>query len=105
MEYFTVYADEIEGRLDSFYYKKEYTDLKNVLRTCPFILEKIDNLLVELYRYPTFYGINFRKEGVPVIKVVNITKEGILKPLSSGEYDFIEEEVSRQFFRTILQKE
>lgn len=105
MECFTVYADEIVGRLDPFYYKEEFYDLKNALKNCPYILERIEDLLVELYRYPTFYGINFRKEGVPVIKVVNITKEGILKPLSTGEYDFIEEEVSRQFLRTILQKD
>ncbi len=98
------YRGDIERRLDPLYYTSEFHNLKEILHRSRYKLEKLDNLLVELYRYPTFYNIKYKKRGVPVIKVKNINEEGILKPLSTEEYDFIDGNISNDFPRTILKK-
>jgi len=104
MKCFTFLADEIESRFDPSFYTFEYVRLNKILKNCKYKLEHLGNLLNEIYRYPTFYNIDFKKEGVPCIKTINITKNGLLKDLESGEYDYIDNKVSKRFPRTILQE-
>jgi restriction endonuclease S subunit len=105
MQSFVVWNNEIEGRIDPLFYTNEFKQLEDTLKKCPHPLVNLEHLLIELYRYPTFYDIPFKKEGIPVVKVTNISKEGILKPLSAEEYDFIDEDINKKFHRTILQEE
>lgn len=93
---------ELEGRLDVFFYNYEFRVLKKKLAKSSNTLMPLGNLVCELYRYPTFYDIDYKKEGVRVLKIVNISKEGILLDHNSEKYDFIEPEISQKFPRTIL---
>jgi len=53
----------------------------------------------EIYRYPTFYGFEYQDAGVPVIKIGNITLDGMVDD-DLGNYDFITKEVNDRFPRT-----
>jgi len=104
MECFVIYANDIKGRLDPLYYTSQFVELNKILNKGKYKLVKLGSLLKELYRYPTFYNIEFKKTGIICIKTTNITKEGILKPFNSEEYDFIDFAVNSRFPRTILEE-
>lgn len=104
MEVFTTEFKDIEGRLDPLYYSSVFDFYKRHLKKCNYELVELDSLLKELYRYPTFYGITFKKQGVPVLKISNINDSGFLEPLNNKNFDFIDGVVSNKFPRTILKE-
>ena len=53
----------------------------------------------EIYRYPTFYGFEYQKSGVPVLKIGNITLDGMVDD-NLDSYDFITNEIHSRFPRT-----
>jgi type I restriction enzyme S subunit len=57
--------------------------------------------LTELYRYPTFYGIDYKTEGIPVLKIENITKDGFI---DDSSISYIDEETSNKYPKTILKE-
>lgn len=56
----------------------------------------------EIYRYPTFYGFKYVKDGAPVIKIGNILKNGMVDSDLSN-YDFIPENVNIRYPRTRIE--
>ena len=65
-------------------------------------IAELGTLCVTMYRYPTFYGIEYVDDGVPVARIGNITDHGILDP-DLSHYVFIPQEVNIKFPRTILE--
>lgn len=55
----------------------------------------------EIYRYPTFYGFEYQDAGIPVLKIGNITLDGMVDD-NLDNYDFITEEIHERFPRTHL---
>ena len=56
----------------------------------------------EIYRYPTFYGLEYIDSGTPVARIGNILPNGILDP-DLNSYVFIDQKVSNKYPRTILE--
>lgn len=63
--------------------------------------EALDDVCSEIYRYPTFYGFEYVPEGVPVLKISNMTSDGIF-PDDLSSYDKIPDEINIKFPRTIV---
>jgi type I restriction enzyme S subunit len=63
------------------------------------ILEKVCD---EIYRYPTFYGFQYKPKGVPVMRIGNIQDDGTVNE-NLSDYVFIDEQISSRFPRTILE--
>lgn len=63
---------------------------------------KLENDLIDvIYRYPSFYNIEYLDSGVPVLKVENVSKDGYLdRGLNSIKC--ITQETSERFPKTIL---
>ena len=59
-------------------------------------------LAKDIYRYPTFYGMEHLLQGVPVIRGEHINDDGTISHNWSN-YWFITRELSQQFPRTILE--
>ena len=57
----------------------------------------------ELYRYPSFYGMEHRAEGVPVIRGEHINQQGEISTDWSN-YWFVSPEISLNFPRTVLKQ-
>lgn len=64
----------------------------------------MDEILQTMYRYPTFYGIEYQQSGIPLIKIGNILKNGKLSEELTN-YDFITDEINEKFPKTILDYE
>jgi type I restriction enzyme S subunit len=62
---------------------------------------KFNGLIESMYRYPSFYGIEYQNEGIPVIKISNISEYGEL-PGNKNEYDKITQEVNARYPKTIV---
>lgn len=54
-------------------------------------------------RYPTFYGIEYVKVGLPVLKISDMTPDGKL-PTDKSLYDCITDEVNARFPNTVVQE-
>lgn len=63
---------------------------------------KLADVIEEIYRYPTFYGIEYKTEGIPVIKGENISKDGLIDEVQ--DFDYIDEETNSKFHKTQLLK-
>ncbi|MCR4434094.1 MAG: restriction endonuclease subunit S [Caldiserica bacterium] len=92
---------ELEGarRIDAEYYKPEYLNLISKLKNQK--SKPLNGFLKLLYRYPTFYNLEYYKEGVLVLKGEDITKEGFIQNQSQ---DFISIEDAKRFSKTILKE-
>ena len=66
-----------------------------------FPLEQI--VKIPPYRYPTFYGFKYVKEGVPVLKISNMTAEAKF-PIDKNLYDHITKEVNAEYPKTIVEE-
>jgi len=62
---------------------------------------RFKNLFQDIYRYPTYYNIDYVPEGVPEVRGEALTVEGFIKTLDDERY--IAPETSAQFPRTQLQ--
>jgi len=63
---------------------------------------QLDEALTVLYRYPTFYGTAYVRDGVPVAKIGNILPNHELDR-NLTQYDRVPREFSARFPRTILE--
>jgi restriction endonuclease S subunit len=99
--YSIVKLSELEGakRIDAEYYKLEYLNLISKLKTQK--SKPLNDFLKLLFRYPTFYNLEYYKEGVLVLKGEDITNEGFIQNQSQ---DFISIEDAKRFPKTILKK-
>ena len=55
----------------------------------------------EIYRYPTYYDIEYIDEGIPEIRGELITSDGNIN-LNREKWRFISEKTSSKFSRTVL---
>lgn len=58
----------------------------------------------EIYRYPTYYNINYVNDGVPEVRGELLKEDGILEK-DRSKYRFISGQTSNRFARTILKKD
>ncbi len=99
MECFAVYKNEIEGRLDPFYYRPEFRGLEKKIKECKWGFVKFEDIIVEISggATPKIDG-NFytnEKEGIPFLRVQNITEEGI----KLEDVKFIKKEVHEKILK------
>jgi type I restriction enzyme S subunit len=93
-------VDELTKRLLQSVFLEMFGDpVKNPNR---WEISTLENVCSELYRYPTFYGFEYSKTGVPVVRINNICPDGMLDPNVSN-YVFIEPKLNENFPRTILE--
>lgn len=97
-----VYATDIKGRLDPFFYDAKVLGVKNRL-TKKYGQHKLGEVIDDIYRYPTFYGFSFDKQGVPVIKGENVSDEGIIN--KEQDFDCVSIEIHEKYPRTALEKD
>jgi len=92
-----VNSDEIEGRIDPLYYKPEFIELKNQLRSVNSVLfgSLID--IITKGETPLWRGDPYEKEGIPFLKVQNISINGI-----KGKLTYISEYVHKRMKRSQL---
>ena len=100
VEYSIVNVSEFEGelRIDAEYYEPFW--IENLVKP---IKGKFWKTLVYflkiLYRYPSFYNINYQKDGVLVLKGEDIPTIGFIENKSAN---YIDTETSKKFHKTIL---
>jgi len=99
--YSIIQKSQLEGalRLDAEYYQPEYLNLISKIKGQKSKLLK--DFLKLLYRYPTFYNLQYHKEGVLILKGEDILPEGFIQNQSQ---DYISEEDTRRFPKTILKE-
>jgi len=99
MQYSIIQKSQLEGalRLDAEYYQPEYLSLISKLKSQK--SKFLKDFLKLLYRYPTFYNLQYYKEGVLVLKGEDITDDGFIENQSK---DFISIEDAKRFTKTIL---
>ena len=99
MEIFTIMSNELKGRLDPYFYKPEFKELEDKLRNSKWEIRKFGEVIETIYRYPTFFGIEYLENGkIPVIKGENINKFGVIE--KNQDFDFIDEETHKNFYQT-----
>ncbi len=100
MECFVTYLKDIEGRIDSLYYKKDFVAKKKLLSSTRFNIYKLGNLITDISGGATpklgegHYSDN--KVGVPFLRVQNITESGLL--LEDLKY------IKREVHNTLLRR-
>lgn len=100
MECFVVHKDEIEGRIDPFYYKPVIFKVKkNIQKKGTSYLK---DFIEEIYRYPTFYNISYKENGIRVIKGENISEDGEID--KNQKFDSIDLKTHFKFKKTHLKK-
>ncbi|MHB9896770.1 restriction endonuclease subunit S [Clostridium botulinum] len=55
-----------------------------------------------IHRYPTFYGMDYIEEGIPVIRIGNILRDGILED-NMENYIFVYDDVNKDFPLTTIE--
>jgi len=63
----------------------------------------LEEVCEEIYRYPSFYGMEHVKDGIPVVRGEHINDQGHIST-NWDDYWFVNPEVSRKFPRTVLQE-
>jgi restriction endonuclease S subunit len=97
---YVVNSDEIEGRIDPQYYNPKISIIKKELHKCGKHL--FGEVIEEIYRYPTFYGIEYLDNGIKVIKGESINKYGIIN--EDKEFDYIDESTHNKYSQTHVKK-
>lgn len=93
-------ADELTDRLLKNMFLEMFGD--PVKNPKGWEVERLEAICSEIYRYPTFYGFKYSKNGVPVVRINNIFSNGSLDP-NISKYVFIEPSLNKNFPRTILE--
>ncbi|MGC8651570.1 MAG: restriction endonuclease subunit S [Minisyncoccia bacterium] len=92
---------ELEGakRISAEFYQPHFLKIKETLLNCG--AKSLENYLSLLYRYPTFYNLEYHKEGVLVLKGEDITQHGFIQNQSQ---DYIAVSDASRFPKTILEE-
>ena len=96
-----VKLSELEGvkRISAEFYKPHFLRIKHNLIKLG--AKPLKNYITLLYRYPTFYNLEYRKEGVLVLKGEDIVQGGFVQNQSQ---DYISLEDASRFPKTILEE-
>ena len=90
LEIFTIWSDEIENRLDPYFYREYFRDLKNELHNCKFTLAKLGDICSAI-RGVTYSNDDEVEEGLKILRANNITlatNELNLDDVRNIKYDF-----------------
>ena len=92
---------ELEGakRISAEFYKPHFLRIKHNLIKLG--AKPLKNYITLLYRYPTFYNLEYRKEGVLILKGEDIVQGGFVQNQSQ---DYISLEDASRFPKTILEE-
>ena len=93
---FAIKRGQITSRFDYDYCLGETTIHFDA---CNYII-KFGEIIEAKYRYPTFYGINYKQTGIGIIKGENIDRDGEWINLDS--LDHIDDETNQKYRKTIL---
>lgn len=96
---FVTYYKDLTGRLDPYFYYPEIDEIKEAIKK-RFGEHKFAEVIDDIYRYPTFYGLEYQTSGIPVIKGENINKLGWIE--LNQDFDYISSEIHDRFYRTKL---
>jgi len=66
-------------------------------------IKKIGEIATEIYRYPTYYNIEYQKKGIPEIRGELIKENGSLEN-DLSKYRYISPETSNRFSKTVLEE-
>ena len=99
--YSIINKSQLEGalRLDAEYYQPEYLEIISNIKNQD--AKPLSDFLKLLYRYPTFYNLQYYDKGILVLKGEDILPQGFIENQSQ---DFISEEDSKRFPKTILKE-
>jgi len=97
MECFKVYANEIEGRLDPFYYKPEFVKPVRKIKESNFGFVRFGEIIQDISggATPRIGGDFYLYSGIPFLRVQNITEEGI----NLEDVKFIKKEVHEKMLK------
>jgi restriction endonuclease S subunit len=96
-----VKLSELEGakRISAEFYKPHFLRIKHNLIKLG--AKPLKNYITLLYRYPTFYNLEYRNEGVLILKGEDIVQGGFVQNQSQ---DYISLEDASRFPKTILEE-
>jgi type I restriction enzyme S subunit len=77
----------------------ETKEKKSIPKT--WVRTELGKFFDEIYRYPTFYGMEHLEHGIPVIRVGHIQEDGKISH-DWEDYWFISDEVAAQYPKTVL---
>lgn len=90
-----------EKRFDPECFRKNITEAKiEIIKN--FGMNYLGDLIDDIYRYPTFFGIEYKENGIPVIKGENISELGEIK--FNEKTDYIDEKTHDIFLEPNLKK-
>lgn len=69
--FFVVMSDEIEGRLDCFYYKKEFKDLIKKVEKSRYPIHNLGDFITDI-RYGASVKNIYVEEGIPLLRILNL---------------------------------
>lgn len=72
LEVFTIWSDEIESRLDPYFYREYFRELKKELHNCKFTLAKLGDICSAI-RGVTYSNDDEVEEGLKILRANNIT--------------------------------
>ena len=68
---FVVMGNEIKGRLDCFYYKKEFKDLIKKVEKSKYLIHKLSDFITDI-RYGASIKNIYVEEGIPLLRILNL---------------------------------
>lgn len=79
-ECFTVNSQQIEGRIDSYYYRPEFIQIIKLIKKGKYRYIKFKDIIDDISggATPRVEGDYYSDSGIPFLRVQNITEEGIL---------------------------
>jgi restriction endonuclease S subunit len=97
MECFTVLVDEVEGRIDPFYYKPEFVRLVKAIKESKFGFLRFEEIIQDISggATPRIEGDFYSDSGIPFLRVQNVTEEGI----NLEDVKFIKKEVHEKMLK------
>ena len=95
---FAVKRGDITKRFDVGYCNIE----SQLLISTKFKIIKFGTIIQDIYRYPTFYGINYISSGTGIIKGENISRDGSW--INLDKLDYIDYETNKKYGRTVLKE-
>jgi restriction endonuclease S subunit len=77
MECFTVYADEIVGRIDPFYYKEDFSGIIKALKAGKYQFVELGAIAGVQGGYAFSSGDYLDSDGIPLLRIQNISDEEV----------------------------
>jgi len=96
-ECFVISANEIKKRIDAFYYSKKFRSIIKIDKKTDLVEFRELIALITKGETPLWRGDSYLTEGIPFLKVQNISEEGI-----KGDIAYISKQVHERMQRSKL---